>query len=128
MAEALHLLGKAARDRRSEPWYGQAPLADLVAAGGVQVPDFTAALGARSLNLMHTYADRPMDFADASLVALAEATADLRIVSFDADFRIYRTADGRALEVLWMVRSKRRPICTLVSSRSEAAVCRPFAW
>lgn len=100
VAEALHLLGNAAEDRHAERWYGQSPLHDLLTAGGVLVPDFTSAQAVRSLDLMRQYADRPMDFADASLVALAEASADLRVVSFDGDFLIYRTQDNRPLVVL----------------------------
>jgi predicted nucleic acid-binding protein len=48
---------------------------------------------------METYAEVPMDFADASLVALAEALHDFRIVTFDNDFRVYRAAGGRVLFV-----------------------------
>ena len=49
---------------------------------------------------MAQYQDRPMDLADASLVALAEAQGYTRIFSIDSDFYIYRLADGTALEVL----------------------------
>ncbi|HEY1294466.1 MAG TPA: PIN domain-containing protein [Chloroflexota bacterium] len=101
ITETLHLLGTAAESRGTQPWHGQALLARRLQDGhGLVVADFTAALGRRSLDLMREYADRPMDFADASLVALAETTGDLRIITFDADSRIYRTADGRALEIL----------------------------
>jgi len=57
-------------------------------------------LGARSLALMKTYADVPMSLADASLVALAEQRHDLRIVTFDSDFRVYRTGNGQPLVLL----------------------------
>ena len=54
----------------------------------------------RILQLMEQYADRPMDLADASLVALAEAAGYTRIFSIDSDFYVYRLADGTALEVV----------------------------
>ncbi len=39
---------------------------------------------------MRQYADRPMDFADASLVAIGENLSVRHIASLDADFHIYR--------------------------------------
>ncbi len=39
---------------------------------------------------MNQYADRPMDLADATLVALAEERGDRRIFTLDADFHVYR--------------------------------------
>ena len=37
---------------------------------------------------MEQYADRPMDLADATLVALAEELGDRRMFTLDADFQI----------------------------------------
>ena len=54
----------------------------------------------RSLDLMEQYQDRPMDLADASLVALAETRGDGRVFSIDSDFYVCRLADGTALEVV----------------------------
>ena len=45
-------------------------------------------------------ADQPMDFADASLVVLAETLGDLRIVTFDRGFHAFRTWAGAAFDVL----------------------------
>lgn len=42
---------------------------------------------------MDKYADRPMDLADATLVALAEDQGHRKIFSLDSDFHIYRIAD-----------------------------------
>ena len=39
---------------------------------------------------MDQYADRPMDLADATLVALAEERGDRRMLTLDADFQVYR--------------------------------------
>lgn len=41
-------------------------------------------------NLMHQYANVPMDFADACLVYLAEQQQLTHIATIDSDFRIYR--------------------------------------
>ena len=46
---------------------------------------------ARIGELMRKYADRPMDFADASLVWAAEDTGAREILTTDRDFEIYRT-------------------------------------
>ena len=58
--------------------------------------DTTTDLG-RITSIMRKYRDRPADFADASLVALAERLKTDRIASTDSDFDIYRTANGRPL-------------------------------
>ncbi len=51
------------------------------------------ALGA----LMEKYADRPMDFADASLLWLADALGIADVATLDSGFHVYRTHRGRAL-------------------------------
>ena len=45
----------------------------------------------RISELLTKYADRPMDFADASLVWAAEQTGAREILTTDQDFEIYRT-------------------------------------
>ncbi len=45
---------------------------------------------ARIIELTRKYCDRPMDFADATLVVAAEETGIRKIISIDADFDIYR--------------------------------------
>lgn len=55
---------------------------------------------ARIAKLMEQYQDRPMDLADASLIALAETAGYTQIFSIDSDFYVYRLADGAALEVV----------------------------
>jgi predicted nucleic acid-binding protein len=49
ITEALHFLGLAARRRHASAWDGQLPLIEYLARGGITVPDFTDALGVRSL-------------------------------------------------------------------------------
>ena len=49
----------------------------------------------RALELMAQYVDRPMDLADASLIAAAEALQTRRIFTLDrTDFSIYRLRRG----------------------------------
>lgn len=45
--------------------------------------------------IMRKYADLPADFADASLVALAERRGILTVATIDRDFSIYRTKDKK---------------------------------
>ena len=47
----------------------------------------------RIVELTRKYADLPMDFADASLVAISERLGIRDIATIDADFHIYRIAD-----------------------------------
>ena len=42
------------------------------------------------MELIKKYGDRPMDFADATLMIAAEETGIREIISIDADFDIYR--------------------------------------
>ncbi len=56
---------------------------------------------ARMAELMGRYQDRPMDLADASLVATAEVLGITRIFTLDKrDFYIYRLGDTGAFEVV----------------------------
>ncbi len=50
--------------------------------------------------LMAQYEDAPMDLADASLVAAAEALSLARVFTFDRHFYAYRMANGSVLEVV----------------------------
>lgn len=52
----------------------------------------------RISELLHQYRDLPADFADASLVALAERLNLPRIASFDRDFLMYRLRGKRRFE------------------------------
>lgn len=59
---------------------------------GDQLPDLRA--------LMRRYRDRPMSLADACLVRLAELQPGSTILTFDADFRIYRRHGNKVIPVL----------------------------
>ena len=64
-----------------------------------RVPDAAAGLG-RIADLMRKYADRPMDFADASLVWAAEETGAREILTTDRDFEISRTRTQERLQLI----------------------------
>ena len=44
----------------------------------------------RMLQVLKKYADRPMDFTDATVVALCERSGTRDIASVDSDFTVYR--------------------------------------
>jgi hypothetical protein len=68
---------------------------DFVSESGLTVWTFDDGLLSRCFELMIQYADRPMDLADASLVALAEAERLKRIFTIDRnDFDTYRIKRG----------------------------------
>lgn len=50
--------------------------------------------------LMQKYRDRPMDLADASLVAAAEALNPKTIFTLDSDFYVYRFRDTDTFQVI----------------------------
>jgi uncharacterized protein len=54
----------------------------------------------RLIALMRTYADVPMNLADASLMVAAEQSAVNDILTIDSDFTVYRTAGGGFLSNL----------------------------
>ena len=53
----------------------------------------------RMLLLMQQYADLPMDFADASLVALGEELGIDCVFTLDSDFLIYRMSKGKVFHI-----------------------------
>jgi len=54
----------------------------------------------RMREMMAQYEDAPMDLADASLVAAAEALSMTRVFTFDRHFYAYRLEDGGVMEVV----------------------------
>jgi uncharacterized protein len=75
----------------------QAALWRWLTAGRLVLHDLTHGEADRMIALMYKYRDRPMDLADASLVATAERFGIGRVFTLDSDFHIYRLADGSAL-------------------------------
>ena len=89
LTEAFHLLDPGSR--------GAEALREFIVARGVGVWFMDASSLARALELMHRYADHPMDFADASIVAAAEALRATSVFTLDRDdFSSYRARIGKA--------------------------------
>lgn len=76
----------------------------LVQSGRLVIEDLSSEAVERSARLMDQYADRPMDLADATLVALAEERGhrriSRRIFTLDADFHIYRIRGRQRFETI----------------------------
>ena len=94
LTEAMYLLGNAGG------WKAQEALWRLLERGDLQFVSLDEALQARTRALMTKYRDVPMDLADASLVAAAEALGLARIFTLDRDFQVYRWRGRRRFEVL----------------------------
>jgi uncharacterized protein len=90
----MYLLGRVAG------WRGQEPLWRLVLREDLILASPSSATNKRAARLMERYSDRPMDLADATLVALAEERHLKRIFTLDADFHIYRLSGRRAFEIV----------------------------
>lgn len=65
---------------------------EWVQKGAIEIVDIKASDFAEIHRGMTKYADTPMDFADATLVFVANKLKISSIVTIDADFRIYRLA------------------------------------
>lgn len=85
ITEAMHFVSASPSGARH--------LADLVAASGMEVYDLSGPPELHeAVSLMEKYADTPMDFADATLVLLAEALQVREILTLDRrGFSTYRT-------------------------------------
>lgn len=82
VTETLHLVGPA--------WQPQSAVLQFLLRGAVAVVPSSVESLRRVVRLMEKYADRPMDYADATLVALAEDLDTDRVFTLDRDFAIYR--------------------------------------
>ena len=72
----------------------------MVERGDILVEQTTLNDFARVATLMQKYRDLPMDFADATLVALAERLGSKRIFTIDSDFLLYRWQDKHAFDLI----------------------------
>lgn len=92
LTEVVYLLGPS--------FANQKPALDFIMLGGAELVPLSPALLKRSAALMAKYADSPMDFADATLVALAEERGISSIVTLDLkDFSVYRIGPRKAFTV-----------------------------
>jgi uncharacterized protein len=71
-----------------------------VRSGRFELADLSLASLDRVAALVEKYADRPMDLAHASLVALAELRGERRIFTLDRHFTIYRLSGRRRFDVV----------------------------
>jgi uncharacterized protein len=94
LTEAMHFLG------RQFGWNGQNSLWRMIRNGLLVIVQLDNELLERMAELMEQYRDSPMDIADASLVAIAEARGLRRIFTIDSHFYAYRLRNGHTLEVV----------------------------
>ena len=89
IAESMYFLASVRR--------GPTFLAKFVADTGLQVADFSGADDlADAARRMEKYADLPMDYADATLVLLAERLGVFDVLTLDRrGFTVYRSAQGK---------------------------------
>ncbi len=81
-------------------WPMQSDLWSYVTAGVVRLHMPGETEPSRMLHLMEQYRDRPMDLADATLVAAAETLDTKRVFTLNGDFYIYRFRGTEAFEVI----------------------------
>jgi uncharacterized protein len=89
--EAMYLLFRAGG------FPAQKELWRLVADDRLFLHELSPSAASRSAELMEKYRDRPMDLADATLVALAESLSIADVFTLDHDFHVYRLASGKPL-------------------------------
>jgi len=94
LTEAFHLTA------RTGGWPQQSLVWKLLERHSIRVLQLRDADLDRTHQLMSRYADRPMDFGDATLVALAEVHRINRVFTLDSDFYIYRIHDREAFDVI----------------------------
>jgi len=92
LTESMYLL------HQSIGYAAQEELWAWVADGLLQLHPSSEGEWRRMRELMAQYKDSPMDLADASLVAAAEALSLTRVFTYDRHFYAYRKTDGSVLE------------------------------
>ena len=93
LTEATHLLGGLEAGR-------QACVDFFLSGGAILVPATNASLR-RCRDLVNQYADLPMDYADATLVVLAEELSTHLVFTTDRrDFTVYRIKGRRRFDIL----------------------------
>jgi predicted nucleic acid-binding protein len=96
LTEAFRMLGPAS--------VGSDRLRDFVVGGGLSLWFFEPATLTRAFALMESYADHPMDLADASLVTAAETLGTRRVFTVDRrDFETYKVRKGHRRHAMEIV-------------------------
>ena len=85
LTEAVHLLGPSFPRPK--------PALDFILAGGAELVPMNPAVLNRCVRLMSKYSDVPMDYADATLVAVGETLGIRDVLTLDRrGFSVYRYA------------------------------------
>lgn len=85
LTEAVYLLGPSFPRQR--------PALDFILAGGAELVPMVPAVLKRCVHLMSKYSDVPMDYADATLVAVGETLGIRDVLTLDRrGFSVYRYA------------------------------------
>jgi len=92
MTEAFYLLGFSSTV--------QDDLWEFIERGTAAIYDLDRTLMKTCRELMRKYQNLPMDLADASLVAVADAGNIRTIFTLDKDFKIYRTRQKKQFRLL----------------------------
>lgn len=87
LTETLYLLGPGA----NRGWDAQRPAVEFFLRGAFHLVPSSSASFRRAAQLMEKYQDVPMDYADATLVALAEESLSDQVFTLDRrGFSVYR--------------------------------------
>ena len=92
ITEAFHLLGFS-HTVQDDLW-------EFIERGTVLIYDLDKTLVKTCRELMRKYRDLPMDIADASLVAMADAENIRTIFTLDKDFAVYKTEQKKYFRLL----------------------------
>ena len=92
LTESVYLLGLS--------FPRQKPALDFILAGGAELVPMMPALINRCVRLMSKYSDVPMDYADATLVAVGETLGIRDVLTLDRrGFSVYRYASRGAFRI-----------------------------
>ena len=92
ITEAFHLLGFS-HTVQDDLW-------EFIERGTVLIYDLDKTFVKTCRELMRKYHDLPMDFADASLVAVADTENIRTIFTLDKDFKVYKTKQNKHFKLL----------------------------
>ena len=92
LTEVVYLLGPS--------FPRQKPALDFILAGGAELVPIMPAVLNRCVHLMSKYSDVPMDYADATLVAVGETLGIRDVLTLDRKgFSVYRYASRGAFRI-----------------------------
>jgi len=92
LTEAVYLLGPS--------FSRQKPALDFILAGGAELVPMMPRLIHRCVHLMSKYSDVPMDYADATLVAVGETLGIRDVLTLDRKgFSVYRYASRGSFRI-----------------------------